>query len=99
LRDAEPALLLSVGEVAERLPESPTRRLLLDRPEVARRLEQSSTIDPTDQERIRPLRSSHPAYVIYTSGSPARLKEWSSPIVESCGSSAIQNMSGSMPGR
>src|SRR5262249_51838640 len=69
LRDAEPALLLSVGEVAGRLPESPTRRLLLDQPGMARRLEESPIIDPTGQERIRPLRSSHPAYVIYTSGS------------------------------
>src|SRR5262249_59431363 len=69
LRDAEPALLLSVGEVAGRLPESPTRRLLLDQPELTRRVELSPASNPTDQERIRPLRSSHPAYVIYTSRS------------------------------
>jgi amino acid adenylation domain-containing protein len=69
LQDAAPMLLLSVREMVERLPESAGRRLLLDQPELARRLERSSTIDPTDMERIRPLKPQNPAYVIYTSAS------------------------------
>src|SRR5262249_22643013 len=69
LRDARPALLLSVSEGAERLPESPTRRLLLDQPELARALEQSPETNPESNGRLKPLALSHPAYVIYTSGS------------------------------
>src|SRR5262245_64713513 len=66
LRDAEPALLLSVREVAERLPDSPERRLLLDQPELAQALEQSPTTNP---EGLNSLGLQHPVYVIYTSGS------------------------------
>src|SRR5262249_2113128 len=69
LPGARPTLLLSVRGVAERLPESPARRLILDQPELTWRLEQNPTTSPTDKERIRPLMPHHPAYVIYTSGS------------------------------
>ncbi len=62
--------------MAERLPETP-RRLLLDQPDLAdlaRALEQSSQINPTDRERVRALRPDNTAYVIYTSGSTGRPK-------------------------
>jgi nonribosomal peptide synthetase DhbF len=74
LEDAAPALLLSVRELAERLAGSPTRRLLLDQPELARALEQSPRSNPGEKERSRPLRPHNAAYVIYTSGSTSRPK-------------------------
>src|SRR5207302_1423859 len=48
--------------------------LLLDHPEVHAALELRSDADPTDADRISPLRPDSSAYVIYTSGSTGRPK-------------------------
>jgi amino acid adenylation domain-containing protein len=69
LEDAEPALTLSLREIGERLPESPTRWLLLDQPELVQSLEQCPATNPENCGRLNPLAPYHPAYVIYTSGS------------------------------
>ena len=49
LEDAAPALLLSMSEVAERLPEGSTPPVL-DQPEVAKALEQRPSTNPEDQD-------------------------------------------------
>jgi amino acid adenylation domain-containing protein/non-ribosomal peptide synthase protein (TIGR01720 family) len=72
LADAEPARLLSIGSVRG-LPEG-LSKLLLDRPELARKLKQSPVTNPGNGKRIRPLRPQNPAYVIYTSGSTGKPK-------------------------
>src|SRR5207302_10695411 len=48
--------------------------LLLDHPEVHAALELRSDADPTDADRVSPLRPDSSAYVIYTSGSTGRPK-------------------------
>src|SRR5262249_4303598 len=68
LRDAAPALLLSVGDVARRLPESP-RRLILDELETALELAEGPSHNPEDIERTKTLNRHNLAYIIYTSGS------------------------------
>ncbi|MFG2846318.1 amino acid adenylation domain-containing protein [Kitasatospora sp. NPDC048296] len=72
LRDARPALLLTDSRTV--LPEHTVTTLLLDTPELDRRLRTSANTDPADAERTAPLLPAHPAYVIYTSGSTGRPK-------------------------
>src|SRR2546421_5758745 len=48
--------------------------LLVDHPETAAALQRFPDTDPTDAERISPLRPDSSAYVIYTSGSTGRPK-------------------------
>ena len=68
LRDARPACFLTSIQVSERLPES-VAQLVLDHPDTASALAQSSQTNPSDAERTQPLSPHNPAYVIYTSGS------------------------------
>src|SRR5258708_363695 len=53
IADAQPTLVLSADEYAQRVPELAGQR---DR-------------NPDDRDRLRPLQLAHPAYIIYTSGS------------------------------
>ncbi|HKX31503.1 MAG TPA: amino acid adenylation domain-containing protein, partial [Blastocatellia bacterium] len=74
LADAEPACVLTTGELAARLPDSSPagwRRLLLD--QQIPTLSSRATADPGARGR-RPLNPQHPAYIIYTSGSTGRPK-------------------------
>ncbi|HEX4582725.1 MAG TPA: amino acid adenylation domain-containing protein, partial [Acidobacteriaceae bacterium] len=66
LDDARPALVLTASEMTQRLAES----------------ERYSDHNPSDAERIRPLRLQHPAYLIYTSGSTGKPK---GAVVTHCG--------------
>ena len=68
LRDARPACVFTTAEIAERLPES-VAQLVLDHPDTASALAQSSQTNPSDAERTQPLSPHNSAYVIYTSGS------------------------------
>ncbi|MFE4262813.1 amino acid adenylation domain-containing protein [Streptomyces sp. NPDC056883] len=75
LEDADPALVLTVGETEQMLPAgSRTPRLVLDAPEVVASLEGRPATDPTDRDRRTLLQPLHPAYIIYTSGSTGRPK-------------------------
>ncbi|MFC7617375.1 amino acid adenylation domain-containing protein [Actinokineospora soli] len=62
LGDAAPALLLTTGELAHRVPDTGVPRLLV---------EHAGVVDRAPVRRARP---GHPAYVIYTSGSTGRPK-------------------------
>ncbi|GGZ25554.1 non-ribosomal peptide synthetase [Streptomyces poonensis] len=73
LRDSSPALLLTVGEVADRLPPSDVERVLLD----TQNLDAEEAVGcPFLSSGDLPVPSSldSPAYVIYTSGSTGRPK-------------------------
>ena len=61
-------LFLDQRRVSERLPES-VAQLVLDHPDTASALAQSSQTNPSDAERTQSLTPHNPAYVIYTSGS------------------------------
>ncbi|MDQ4031719.1 MAG: amino acid adenylation domain-containing protein, partial [Actinomycetota bacterium] len=75
LEDAQPALLLTTSEVADRIPEAAAvPRVMLDLVDTTAAIAAHSCSDPTDTNRIRPLLPAHPAYVIYTSGSTGRPK-------------------------
>ncbi|MFE7122418.1 amino acid adenylation domain-containing protein, partial [Streptomyces sp. NPDC057654] len=66
LTDAAPAIVVTNGELATRLPDAcAADKLLLDNPETVEALASG----PTDVERLAPLSVRHPAYMIYTSGS------------------------------
>ncbi|WP_116209721.1 non-ribosomal peptide synthetase [Streptomyces olivoreticuli] len=67
--DARPALLLTVDELADKLPDFDVRRVVLDDPLTGKRLADLSDVVVTDEGRVAPLLPVHPAYVIYTSGS------------------------------
>ncbi|MFE1839311.1 amino acid adenylation domain-containing protein [Streptomyces sviceus] len=68
LRDADPGLLITTGDVLGRLPEG-AGRIVLDAPATEAALGALPADDVTDAERVRPLRPGHAAYAIYTSGS------------------------------
>ena len=72
LKDADPALLVTVSETGIAGGGLPV--LLLDDPGTAAALAQCAEHDPTDADRRAPLHPRHPAYVIYTSGSTGRPK-------------------------
>ncbi|MEV0281340.1 non-ribosomal peptide synthase/polyketide synthase [Streptomyces sp. NPDC050610] len=77
LDDADPVLLISTTQTAERLPATGTPRLLLDEAPAIRALDGvdgRADGDVQDSERTAPLTAGHPAYVIYTSGSTGRPK-------------------------
>ncbi|KAA2254645.1 amino acid adenylation domain-containing protein [Solihabitans fulvus] len=74
LADSGPALLLTVDEATEALPESGVPTLALDRPDTAALLDRVPGAGFSAEERVRPLHPEHPAYVIYTSGSTGRPK-------------------------
>ncbi|MFD5565108.1 amino acid adenylation domain-containing protein [Kitasatospora griseola] len=70
LRDAAPALLVTLGADADDLPDGPVPCLLLDAPATVAQL---AAADPGAPGAERPT-AQHPAYVIYTSGSTGRPK-------------------------
>ncbi|MBA2322467.1 MAG: amino acid adenylation domain-containing protein, partial [Pseudonocardiales bacterium] len=73
--DAQPPLVLTTSEVADRLPAAAgVDRLVLDRTGITTALTGRPGDNVTDTERSAPLRAAHPAYVIYTSGSTGRPK-------------------------
>ncbi|MBY8883142.1 non-ribosomal peptide synthetase, partial [Actinacidiphila acidipaludis] len=75
LRDAAPAVVLTAAETAGQLPpDSTTREIRLDAPELRAALAALPAHDPTDADRVAPLRPANPAYVSYTSGSTGRPK-------------------------
>ncbi|MFJ9434256.1 amino acid adenylation domain-containing protein [Streptomyces sp. NPDC101490] len=67
LGDARPRLAVVTGATRDVLPEG-TAALVLDDPEVMRRIGEREDADVVDGERPGPLLPRHPAYVIYTSG-------------------------------
>ncbi|MFD4511743.1 amino acid adenylation domain-containing protein, partial [Streptomyces sp. NPDC058457] len=69
LEDGAPVLLVTAGDLAERLPRD-TPVLPLDTPDTARRLAKAATTAPGTGG----LLPGHTAYVIYTSGSTGRPK-------------------------
>jgi enterobactin synthetase component F len=72
LGDARPVMTLVTRATAGRLDAvSPAARglVVVDLPETVRATGAHPDRDPTDDDRVRPLRPSCPAYVIYTSGS------------------------------
>ncbi|GHF64089.1 non-ribosomal peptide synthetase [Streptomyces griseosporeus] len=69
LRDAAPALVLTVRDVAGGLPAEGAELLVLDDPATEAALAATSADEVTDAERRAPLLPSHAAYAIYTSGS------------------------------
>src|SRR5207253_1491486 len=73
--DAAPVMALTVAELAGRLPSIDGVAVVeLDEPATLASLGQQPDHDPTDADRLAPLRLAHPAYVIYTSGSTGRPK-------------------------
>ncbi|WND83122.1 non-ribosomal peptide synthase/polyketide synthase [Lysobacter capsici] len=73
LDDARPVRVLTREAFAHLLPaHAPLCRL--DDPALQSRLARSSAANPTDADRLRPLKLLHPAYVIYTSGSTGKPK-------------------------
>ncbi|MEU9453923.1 amino acid adenylation domain-containing protein [Streptomyces sp. NPDC048277] len=76
VEDTRPALLLTTGEVAAKLPEDARAvpRLEFDDPAAPAELDRMPATAPTDADRRLPLRLDDLAYVIYTSGSTGRPK-------------------------
>ncbi|MFJ2773988.1 amino acid adenylation domain-containing protein [Streptomyces sp. NPDC087300] len=71
VEEARPSCVVSRASVAVPLPDTGLPRVDVDA------LGQDGggpAGDPTDADRVRPLRQDHPAYVIYTSGSTGRPK-------------------------
>jgi amino acid adenylation domain-containing protein len=68
LRAAGPAVVVSRSALRARLPET-TPVVLLDAQATEALLAGCASRNPTDADRVRPLRPEHAAYVIYTSGS------------------------------
>ncbi|MCA1671825.1 MAG: AMP-binding protein, partial [Actinobacteria bacterium] len=70
LADARPVLVVSTGAVVGRLPAAAgVDQLVLDQAEIVAALAGCPDVDPTDDDRVRPLSPVNPAYAIYTSGS------------------------------
>jgi amino acid adenylation domain-containing protein/non-ribosomal peptide synthase protein (TIGR01720 family) len=74
--DARPVLVVTIGEVEDRVGgvNSVVSRLCLDDPVVVAELAGCSGGDVTDVDRVTPLAGAHAAYVIYTSGSTGQPK-------------------------
>ncbi|SCX74771.1 condensation domain-containing protein, partial [Variovorax sp. EL159] len=73
LEDASPICMISDSATARLLPPGvPT--LCLDDTSLTALLAAAPLANPTDHDRVRPLRPANPAYVIYTSGSTGRPK-------------------------
>ncbi|SCX74770.1 non-ribosomal peptide synthetase, partial [Variovorax sp. EL159] len=73
LEDAAPACMISNRATAAMLPQA-TPTLCLDEPALIAQLAHAPLANPTDHDRVRPLRPANPAYVIYTSGSTGKPK-------------------------
>ena len=68
LQDAQPACVITITQIAERLTDT-IAPLLLDDPDTAGALTQRPRTNPSNADRSRPLTLNNPAYIIYTSGS------------------------------
>lgn len=73
LNDAQASCIVTTSALASHFPNQ-AGMIILGSPDVERRLDQQSTRNPVDADRIRPLFATNPAYVIYTSGSTGRPK-------------------------
>ncbi|WKB54419.1 non-ribosomal peptide synthetase [Eleftheria terrae] len=73
LEDAQPALLLTVEALAQRLPDR-VAVFAIDTPHAQASMQEAPSHAPVDSERARPLLPTHPAYLIYTSGSTGKPK-------------------------
>ncbi|MEU7579736.1 non-ribosomal peptide synthase/polyketide synthase [Streptomyces sp. NPDC041068] len=74
LADCAPFLLLTVGTVTDRLPQSSVERVLLDAPETAREIGALPASGISATERPTARLADSPAYVIHTSGSTGEPK-------------------------
>ncbi|MFI0717403.1 amino acid adenylation domain-containing protein, partial [Streptomyces inhibens] len=74
LADARPAIVLTVSELVDTLPECGIERLAVDSETARRDLAGLATAPLSDHERAAPLSKAHPAYVIYTSGTTGEPK-------------------------
>src|SRR5207237_60308 len=75
LSDAAPVMVLTVAELASRLPAlDGVPLVVLDEPATVAAVGEERDHSPVDEDRLAPMRPAHPAYVIYTSGSTGRPK-------------------------
>jgi amino acid adenylation domain-containing protein len=72
--DADPVLVLTTAELADRLPASEAPHVVLDEIDTVARLATYPDTNIQDDERDHALSPSNAAYVIYTSGSTGRPK-------------------------
>ncbi|CDR09437.1 non-ribosomal peptide synthetase [Streptomyces iranensis] len=69
LRQADPTLVITTGDLAGTLTGAASAALPLDAPDTLTALAGQPEDDPTDAQRRAPLSPGHPAYTIFTSGS------------------------------
>ena len=71
LQDAQPACLITISEIGQRLAYAMQNvpLLCLDNPDITTTLAGTSQTNLTNQNRLQPCTPHSPAYVIYTSGS------------------------------
>ncbi|MFF2614419.1 non-ribosomal peptide synthase/polyketide synthase [Kitasatospora sp. NPDC058046] len=72
--DVRPDAVVTGTATADRLPDGPSTRIVLDDPACRERLAAARADAVRDEERHGALRPEHPAYVIHTSGSTGRPK-------------------------
>ncbi|MFB7122158.1 non-ribosomal peptide synthase/polyketide synthase [Kitasatospora sp. NPDC056273] len=72
--DVRPDAVVTGTATADRLPDGPSTRIVLDDPACRERLAAARPDAVRDEERHGALRPEHPAYVIHTSGSTGRPK-------------------------
>lgn len=68
IQDARPCCIITRSDRAASF-DGAARLIRLDNPAVAAALARAPAHDPTDMDRVRPLRNINAAYVLYTSGS------------------------------
>ncbi len=73
LQDAQPACVLTINRIAQRLP-GRFAQIPADDLEISWALAQCQESNPSDAQRIQPLQAQNLAYVMYTSGSTGRPK-------------------------
>ncbi|QKS48799.1 amino acid adenylation domain-containing protein (plasmid) [Paenibacillus cellulosilyticus] len=75
MADAQPIYLITSTDAVNKLPEAHALPVMtMDSPEAVELLLHYSDANPSDLDRIAPLRPEHPAYMIYTSGSTGNPK-------------------------